>query len=207
MTIQPILFYETKGTYGPFSNFYKLKKGLDIGGEHFNDTEHYYQVMKFRSPDATPRMLEYANLILKADSPMKAKMLGHQKKNLRFGKKWKLNKRTDDRLVNDLVDEYSDVKMRPDWYIAGLAVMLNGLYHKFTQYPELYDLITNLPDNSYLVEHTMRDKIWADGGDGGTGKVGQNRLGKLLTALSFVLKYGSCDKMLPELQKKLKIVL
>ncbi len=203
--IETRYFYKQKGRFGPLTNFYKLKKGLDINGEHFIDTEQYYQVMKFRGPNATPRMLEYANLIKLADSPMKTKMLGSQKKNLRFGSKWKLNKQTDDRLVNDLVDEYKDVKYRSDWNVAGLAVMLSGLYHKYTQYPELYQLLTQVPDNIYFVEHTTRDKIWGDGGDFGTGTVGQNRLGKILTALSFCLKHGNCDSIPPALKEKIKI--
>lgn len=49
--------------------------------------------MKFRGSDATPRMIEYSNIIKEADSPMKTKMLGSQKKNLSFGKKWKINKK------------------------------------------------------------------------------------------------------------------
>lgn len=203
--INIIFFYETKGKFGPLTNFYKLKKGLHIGDEYFIDTEQYFQVMKFRGPNATDRMIEYSNIIREADSPMKAKMLGSQKKNLRFGKKWKLNKKTDDRLVNDLIDEYRDVRYRLDWSIASIAVMLNGLYHKFTQYPELYDLLITIPDNTYFVEHTTRDKIWGDGGDGGTGLKGQNRLGKLITALSFCLKHKNCDKMIPKLNEMIKI--
>jgi predicted NAD-dependent protein-ADP-ribosyltransferase YbiA (DUF1768 family) len=201
-----IHFYESTGKYGPFTNFYKIKEPLLINGEEFIDTEQYYQVMKFRGLNASERMLEYSNLIKEADSPMKTKMLGHQKKNMRFGTRWKVNKKTDDRLVNDMIEEYKDVRYRSDWNVAGVAVMLNGLYHKFTQFPNLKKLLTDIQDNTYIVEHTTRDKIWADGGDGGTGKVGQNRLGKLLTALSFVIKHGDCEKMLPELKKRIKII-
>ena len=205
-SIQIVLFYENKGKYGPLTNFFSLKKKLIINGEQFNDTEQYYQVMKFRGPNATPRMLEYSNLIKEADSPMKTKILGHQKKH-RFGNKWKLNKISNHRLVNDLVDEYSDIQYRSDWNVAGLLVMLNGLFHKFTQFPEFYKLITDIPDNTYFVEHTTRDKIWADGGDGGTGEIGQNRLGKLITAISFYLKHGDCKKMNPILKSAIKITL
>lgn len=110
---------------------------------------------------------------------------------MRFGSKWKLNKKTDHRLVNDLI-EYKDVALRSDWNMTSIAVMINGLYHKFTQYPELYELITKVPYNTYFVEHTKRDKIWADGGDKGTGEIGQNKLGKILTALSLSLKHKNC---------------
>ena len=63
-----------------------------------------------------------------------------------------------------------------------------------------------IPDNAILVEHTTRDKIWADGGDGGSGKKGQNWLGKILTALSWYYKYGDCGNMPPSLKKSIKII-
>lgn len=203
--INTILFYDPNEKFGELSNFYKLKKGLYINGEYFLDTEQYFQVYKFRGKNATVRMIEYSNLIKEADSPAKTKMLGNQRKNLRFGKKWKLNKKTNHRIVNDIIDEYKDITYRSDWDIASIAVMINALYYKFSQYTELYKIITNVPDNTYFVEHTTRDKIWGDGGDGGDGKIGQNRLGKILTALSFIFKYGTCDHMCLELKKKIKI--
>lgn len=82
-----------------------------------------------------------------------------------------------------------------------------NLENKFTQYPDLHQLLTHVPDNTYFVENTTGDKIWADGGDFGTGAVGQNRPVKLLTALSFCLKYGYCDKMFPALKDKIKMTL
>ena len=183
-----VLFYNRDDRWFPLSNFYKLKDGLDIGSEHFLSTEQYFQVMKFRGKNATPRMLEYSMLIKEADGPAKAKMLGAQRKDLRFGKKWMLNKKTDHRLVNDLIDEYKDLKIRSDWHYVSTVVMLVALTNKFMQYPELYKLLTDVPDNTYFVEHTVRDRVWGDGGDRGSGVIGENRLGKLLTAISYVLK-------------------
>ncbi len=205
-TVSRILFYDPKKEYGWASNFYPLKNGLVIDGEVWRNTEAYFQAMKFRGPNATPISIEYSDLIREADSPMKTKMLGRQKKDLRWGKKWKLNKRTDDRLVNDLVDEYKDlgVRMRNDWGTANIATMVKALAHKFHQYPELYDALKNIPNNTLLVEHTKRDKMWGDGGDGGTGVVGKNYLGRSLTALSYVFRYGNCDRMNPELRVLLR---
>ena len=45
--------------------------------------------MKYRGEKANKRMIEYSKIIKNADSPMKVKLLGAQKKDIRFGKKWK----------------------------------------------------------------------------------------------------------------------
>jgi len=202
-----ILFYEkTDRATWIYSNFYTDKKKLEINSEFWYNTEQYFQAMKFRGPDATVRMIEYSNVIKEADSPTKIFMLGRQKKRYGYASKWVVNKKTYVKTVNDVIDEYKDVRMRTDWGDSvSLAVMINAVYHKFTQYTKLRDAMKRLPDNTLLVEHTTRDKIWADGGDGGTDEIGRNYLGKILTALSFVIKNGSCDGMLPELQYKIKI--
>jgi predicted NAD-dependent protein-ADP-ribosyltransferase YbiA (DUF1768 family) len=202
-----IEFYDPKKPYGWGSNFYPIKN-LVIDGERWLTTESYFQAMKFRGPSATPRSIQYSNLIKDADGPAKVAMLGRQKKNLRFGKTWVLNKAKDRRIVNDLIDEYSsnvdtslNVSIRKDWRTASVRAMMTALIDKFTQNPELLKAITNIPDNSYLVEHTSRDSIWGDGGDGS----GSNYLGKILTALSIVLKYGSCKGISRKLKSMLVI--
>lgn len=199
-----ILFYDTKSKYGFLSNFYPLASPLKVDGELWLTTEHYFQAMKFRGNNASPRHIEYSNLIKLADSPAKVKMLGSQRKNLRFGKSWVLNKKIDRRIVNDLVDKYSDLKIRPDWDKVKIQVMTKVLIEKFSL-PGLKDKLISVPDNAILVEHTSRDSVWADGGDGGTGTRGKNYLGKILTALSYVLKYRNCDKMPPEMKKKIRV--
>jgi exodeoxyribonuclease III len=204
MSIKHVLFYESKDEHGHYTNFYPLSKPLKIGEEEWTSTEQYFQAMKFRGKGATKRMIEYSNIIKNADSPMKVKMLGTQRKNMRFGKKWKVNKKTDERLVNDIIDKYKDIKMRDDWDEARIVVMINAVYRKFTQDPKLYNIITSLPDDVYLVEHTTRDKVWGDGGDGGDGSKGSNYLGKTLTALSYYLKHGDAD-MPANLRDKIKI--
>jgi predicted NAD-dependent protein-ADP-ribosyltransferase YbiA (DUF1768 family) len=202
-----VFFYEKtdKDTW-IYSNFYTDKKKLEINGEFWYNTEQYFQAMKFRGVGATDRMIEYSNVIKEADSPTKIFMLGRQKKRYGYASKWVVNKKTYVITVNDVIEKYKDVKMRIDWGSSvSLAVMINAVYHKFTQYPKLNNSIKKLQDNTLLVEHTKRDKIWADGGDCGTGKVGTNYLGKILTALSYVLKNGECGGMLPELHRRIKI--
>ena len=53
--------------------------------------------------------------------------------------------------------------------------MKECLIAKFTQYPELRELLLGTGDRK-LVEHTANDRYWADGGDG----TGKNMLGILL---------------------------
>jgi len=137
-----------------------------------------------------------------ADSPGKVKLLGTMKKNLHFGKNWVLNKKLDTRLVNDIVDQYSNVSLRPDWNSARMFVMVKGLIAKFSE-PSLRKKLVELPDDTLLVEHTSRDKIWANGGDG----KGLNYLGKMLTVIAHVLKYGNCDHMSSKLQETIHLKL
>lgn len=53
--------------------------------------------------------------------------------------------------------------------------MLETLYAKFTQHPDLTDKLLET-GNARLVEHTENDSYWGDGGDGS----GKNMLGQLL---------------------------
>ena len=204
-SLNKILFYDSKNPYYFFSNFYTEKIPLLIEGEKWANTEQYFQAMKFRGKKATPRMIEYSNIIKAADSPMKTKLLGAQKKDMRFGKKWKVNKNTDHRLINDVVEEYKDLKIRDDWETAGFLVMIKAVYSKFNQYTHLKKQIMNIPDNTYIIEHTTRDSNWGDGGDNGTGTKGKNKLGKILTCIVYYMKYGDCSNMSKELSKQLKL--
>jgi hypothetical protein len=75
---------------------------------------------------------------------------------------------------------------------------LNGF--KDCQNPKFVKLLYEIPDDTLIVEHTSRDRIWGDGGDGGLSLIGTNYLGKILTAISFVMKHGSCKTMNPYLK-------
>ena len=194
--IRYLQFYNPKDEFGWGSNFYPTKP-LVIDGEIWQNTEQYFQAMKFRTTDR--KGYEYSNIIKEADSPMKVKCLGTQKKHV-YGGKWKINKKTDHRITNDVIQEYKDVKMRSDWEHVKVKVMIKALFAKFKE-PDLRVKITSIPDNALLVEHTTRDSVWGDGGDGGTGEKGKNYLGKILTVISHVLKYGNCDRMSEELKK------
>lgn len=65
--------------------------------------------------------------------------------------------------------------LRPDWDDVKDDVMREVLHAKFTQHPELRDILLST-GGAEIVEHTISDNYWADGGDGS----GRNMLGKLL---------------------------
>ena len=73
--------------------------------------------------------------------------------------------------------------IRIDWEKVKVSVMLKALEGKFTQNPDLGDLLIRTGDRK-LFEHTHNDKFWGDGGD----KRGQNMLGQLLMQVRFDLQ-------------------
>lgn len=78
-----------------------------------------------------------------------------------------------------------DLPLRPDWDQAKDQVMREALQAKFTQHPELRELLLSTGD-AELIEHTANDRYWADGSDGS----GANRLGQLLMELREQLRQG-----------------
>ena len=68
-----------------------------------------------------------------------------------------------------------DLPLRKDWESIKDGIMREALVAKFTQHPELK---AKLLSTGYeqLIEHTVKDTYWADGGDGS----GKNMLGRLL---------------------------
>jgi ribA/ribD-fused uncharacterized protein len=65
--------------------------------------------------------------------------------------------------------------LRRDWESVKEQVMLDALRAKFTQHEVLKAILLGTGD-AVLVEHTVNDSYWGDGGDGS----GRNRLGQLL---------------------------
>ena len=70
--------------------------------------------------------------------------------------------------------------------------------------PLFVTALLDRPNNALFVEHTYNDKIWADGGDGGTGTTGSNYLGKILTAVSILLQGRDCSSI-PLLKKLIAV--
>jgi len=90
---------------------------------------------------------EYADAIRTAANPTKAKRLGKSRAH----------------------------PIRPDWSEVRYPLMLEALRAKFTQHEPLRQVLLST-GSAHLAEHTARDKIWGDGGNGS----GQNLLGKAL---------------------------
>ncbi|HZC06722.1 MAG TPA: NADAR family protein [Ktedonobacterales bacterium] len=65
--------------------------------------------------------------------------------------------------------------LRSDWDAVKERIMLDALRAKFLQHPDLGERLRATGD-ALLIEHTIRDAYWGDGGDGH----GLNRLGELL---------------------------
>ena len=77
------------------------------------------------------------------------------------------------------------VKIRRDWEKVKDSVMLDAVRAKFKQHSELKELLLSTGD-AKIVEHTVNDSYWGDGGDG----KGKNRLGQILMLVrkEFILK-------------------
>jgi ribA/ribD-fused uncharacterized protein len=75
--------------------------------------------------------------------------------------------------------------LRPDWEAVKEEVMMDALRAKFTQHDDLRAILLGTGDEE-LVEHTVNDSYWGDGGDGS----GKNRLGALLMRLRAELRGG-----------------
>ena len=70
-----------------------------------------------------------------------------------------------------------------DWDDKRVSVMFEAVQAKFTQHPELRNMLLATGDVE-LIEHTRNDDFWADRGDGS----GQNMLGKILMDVRAELK-------------------
>lgn len=75
------------------------------------------------------------------------------------------------------------VKLRPDWERVKDSIMFDAVRAKFTQHKELKELLLSTGD-AKIIEHTVNDSYW---GDGGNGK-GKNMLGKILMKVRKELK-------------------
>lgn len=70
--------------------------------------------------------------------------------------------------------------LRKDWEDVKEDIMFKALKAKFEQHKIFRDTLIGTGQEE-IVEHTVNDSYWGDGGDG----TGKNRLGKLLQRLRF----------------------
>lgn len=73
--------------------------------------------------------------------------------------------------------------LRSDWESVKEDVMFRALEAKFVQYPDLQEVLLETGDD-ILIEHTVNDSYWGNGGDDS----GKNRLGYLLMQLRHQLQ-------------------
>ena len=184
--------------YNGLSNFYSPEKGFLIDKQIWPSTEHYFQAMKFSGDNMDKDLAkEYIEIIKNAKTPYIATVLGKKKGELKLDPKSKGLTDEEVAYINEKFD--GNISIRPDWDQIKFLVMLNALTAKFTQNKKLFKLLISVPDNTLFVEHTKRDEVWAD------DTIGKNILGKMLTSISFTLKYGNCSKMNNKLKSKIDI--
>ena len=79
--------------------------------------------------------------------------------------------------------------LRRDWESVKVQVMTDVVRAKFTQHEDLREVLLSTGD-SKLVEHTVNDSYWGDGGDGS----GKNMLGIVLMRIREELRSGAEQK-------------
>jgi ribA/ribD-fused uncharacterized protein len=75
--------------------------------------------------------------------------------------------------------------LRKDWESVKDLIMSEAVFAKFTQHADLREILLGTGD-SKIVEHTVKDRYWGDGGDGS----GKNRLGEILMRVRGRLRTG-----------------
>eukprot|EP01133_Synstelium_polycarpum_P014183 gene14183-16723_t len=137
-----IHFYHRDQPNYQFTNF-ATGFPIDIDGQTWPTTEHYFQAQKFQDP-----------------------MIRDCVRRLQSSREAMDYARANSQLV------------RRDWLNDNVAVMKRALNAKFNQHKSLKDMLLRTGE-CMLVEHTVNDKFWGDGGDGS----GKNMLGVLLMDL------------------------
>ena len=166
-----------------FSNMYPL-----TNFSNYNSVEQYIQAKKYTSSSSNSK--KYRKIILAQTDPYIIRMLGNKKKDYVLRKNATI--RGSKELVNDVIDEYEDVKIRKDWDKVKNKILLKALFYKFTLNDKLKDILLNqIKDNDLLVDHNDP----------------QNVLGLMLTLLRYILKYGSCENISKEMSKNLRELL
>ncbi|KLU98632.1 hypothetical protein ABT58_21610 [Photobacterium aphoticum] len=81
-------------------------------------------------------------------------------------------------LAKQIAQQLESQYLKANWYDVKEKVMWQALAAKFTQHPELKELLLSTQQRN-IAEHTRNDSYWGDAGDG----TGLNRLGNLLVQL------------------------
>ena len=163
-----VYFHSEKDAFGEFSNSYSSP--FTLNGVLYPTVEHYFQAQKFMGSNATPKSLEYAQLIISQNTPNKAKILGN--KQVRSGYGWVEE-------LNNIIRQYEDVNVRLDWEDVKNNIIRKGIFQKFLQNPNLLTLLLSTGEKT-LINYTFKDNYWGNG---------KNQLGKILMETRSLLRY------------------
>lgn len=161
-----LLFYRQGEENGEWSNFadYPVYYRRKV----FRDSESGFQFDKFLGTDP-----EHAEKIRQSKTPKEAAALGRDRTHV-LRPDW--DKPVSFELPEQLARIWQEIVGEPmlnkDWS------MLQVVRCKIRQHPELRARLLDT-GNRRLVEHTVNDRYWADGGDGS----GKNMLGKILMVI------------------------
>jgi predicted NAD-dependent protein-ADP-ribosyltransferase YbiA (DUF1768 family) len=173
-----IRFYDEEQPYFEFSNFYTNKKfKIVLDNITYISVEQYFQAQKFYIPDSY-RHMEYFKIICSSDRMSKVFMLGTQCPRYGYASNWVVNRITDRRHLNSVIDDYKDIKIRKDWDRIRLELMEKGVRAKFTQNDSIKEMLLSTGDLE-IEENSMIDSFWGIGRDG----KGRNNMGKILMKL------------------------
>ena len=143
---QEILFYTAKEPYGFLSNFYRAAQQMKMYYNEDSDVKFLFATNEhyYQSQKATTDFIKW--WIASAPSPFLAMKAGHSLRS-------------------------EQGEFRADWEMIKDNVMLTGLRAKFTQNPDIRDLLIDTGDVN-IHEASPSDRYW--------GMKGQDKLGKML---------------------------
>ena len=162
---QNIYFYHQDKPYGEFSNYYKCT--VLIYGITWETSEHAFQAMKYT--DVLPGMFDIPVDKHENNSRVKFNILPDAVKH--FDKV----AYAETAAISKKYGTSRSIKIRPDWDYVKDGLMAEIVMAKFLQNSGPRKVLFSTI-NKNLVEHTINDSYWADGGDGS----GLNKLGKIL---------------------------
>jgi ribA/ribD-fused uncharacterized protein len=162
-----IAFYRHTDKWGELSNFYPLRSDVLYDGREWPTSEHLYQALKYDWSTAAGR--EYSEIIRRASTPYKAKLLSHAK-NLGGAAKWMAEVQTSIEHGRRI-----GAKTRADWEQRKLRMMLEVLQWKFSVSVHCRDALLRT-GTAQLEERSATDRFWGKNAQGD----GENHLGRML---------------------------
>jgi predicted NAD-dependent protein-ADP-ribosyltransferase YbiA (DUF1768 family) len=188
MHVTPALSRDRIREFEAFSNFYPCPHGVNIDNVTYATSEHAFQALRWMVPlsddtkDTSALRKEYVERIAFASTPSQAFFLH---KFVEFTKKGELSNSAPMpdhvfRPLREYMNEMYNKGLRkfPPNPIRDWTIMVRCVGAKFQQNPELMSILKST-GTKRIVEHTTRDAVWGDNGDG----TGLNQLGECLMSI------------------------